>query len=114
MLSLSTGFFRKFNKRNSLSTRNVLATSIISNESSVGGSSASICCFKIFRIWWKDGVSEVIVMSDRKRSEWTRVSGYHDNLVITCVRIKFTYNPLLVKVWSFPHKALRKEPGNKI
>lgn len=78
--------FRVFTKRNSLSMSEERATSMISRESSVTGSSASICCLRMRNTWWKDGVSEVMTMSERSSSEWIKGRGYQASRVIRPVR----------------------------
>lgn len=87
---------------------------MISNESSVTGNSASICCFKIRRTWWNDGVSEVVAISGRNRIEWINGKGYHAIRVMRPVRWRFTYKLLLVNVCSFPQIEFKKGPAEKI
>lgn len=105
---------RAFAKRNSRSMSDERATSMISSESSVTGSSASICCFRMRSTWWKEGVSEVMAMSERSSSEWISGRGYQARRVISPVRCRLTYSELLVKVCSLPQMALRKGPKKEI
>lgn len=107
---ISTAFFRAFINRNSLSMRFVRPASTCSNDSSQTGSSASICCFRIFNTCCSDGVSEVIGISGRRKIEWINGNGNHVSRDINPVRWRFTNMQLLVNVWSFLRIALKKGP----
>lgn len=52
-LKASTAFLRAFINRNSRSIKSYRLTSTSSNDSSLTGSSASICCFRIFKSFQK-------------------------------------------------------------
>lgn len=107
---ISAAFLRALTKRNSRSMRFVRPASMCSRDSSQTGSSASICCFKIFNTCCNDGVSDVIGMSGRKNIEWISGIGYQVSRDIKPVKCKLTNIQLLVKVCNFRRIALKKGP----